>query len=197
MPQLKIPYVTTKTLCSQKKKNFNKILNKILIKSVSSPTIYCLGLNLQDQMERWEEDFSSFWYPFLKFKFIYFSLEDNYNVMLVSAVYHHESAIGIYMSLFSWTSLHLPLHFHFHLCLIFIFLCFSLSPVSFFPSLFFSFSLLAARRQSLSYDSSSWQDLLMLFRSWNWEVQTPTPRSQAQLTWQPPVEWRAALPWLS
>lgn len=74
--------------------------------------------------------------------------------MLVSAVYHHESAIGIYMSLFSWTSLHLPLHFHFHLCLIFIFLCFSFfPPFSFFPSLFFSFSLLAARRQSHSYDS--------------------------------------------
>ena len=37
-------------------------------------------------------------------------------------------------------------HFHFPLF-------FSLSPLSFFPSLFFSFSLLAARRQSLSYDS--------------------------------------------
>ena len=35
----------------------------------------------------------------------YFKLEDNYYVVLVSAIHQHESATGIHMSLLSWTSL--------------------------------------------------------------------------------------------
>ena len=41
------------------------------------------------------------------FKF-YFELEDNYNTVLVSATHQHKSAMGINMSLSSWTCFPLP-----------------------------------------------------------------------------------------
>ena len=50
-----------------------------------------------------------FIHPVLAYNIFYlFLIVDNYNIVLVSAIHQHESAIGVYMSPPSWTSLPLP-----------------------------------------------------------------------------------------
>ena len=105
-------------------------------------------------------------------------MEDNYNIMLVSALYHHwishRYTHVTFLLNFPPTSHSVFISFYISFSFSFVFLSFP-PFLSFLPfSFFLSAGCKEAEPQLRLF--ASWQDLLMLLHSWNWEAPTPTPQ---------------------